>query len=92
MNLIALAAIDAQSDNPVKFRAKMSSVSAGGRVCNTFEQCAATIDEGLGIDYNGVSGRIDLSNTGDPTRAWFEVFHFDEEGDEVHEDPLEVTP
>jgi hypothetical protein len=50
-----------------------------------------TLGGGLGIDYNGRSGRVDLSSvTGDPVRAWFETFRFDEEGDEEPGEPLEV--
>jgi branched-chain amino acid transport system substrate-binding protein len=87
VNLIALAAIDAGTDNPVKFRARMSAVSTGGRVCTTFEECTDLLVRGLGIDYNGQSGPLDLSATGDPTRALFESFTFNEEGGEVHDEP-----
>ncbi len=91
VNLIALAAIDTQSDNPMSIRVNMASVSTGGRVCVTFAACAELLQENLGIDYNGLSGRLELSNsTGDPTRAWFEVFGFDADGNEVHDNPIEV--
>jgi branched-chain amino acid transport system substrate-binding protein len=91
VNLIALAALDAESDNPVRIRANMAAVSTGGRGCTTFETCAALVEQNLGIDYNGVSGRVDLSNaSGDPIRAWFETFGFDSSGNEVPQEPIEL--
>lgn len=81
VNLIALAAVQAASDAPNRIRANMASVSTGGRVCTDFVRCAERLREGLRIDYNGASGSVDLSSTtGDPTRAWFEAFTFDEDG------------
>jgi branched-chain amino acid transport system substrate-binding protein len=81
VNLIALAAVQAQSDSPQKIQANMAAVSDGGRVCDSFEGCAGNVLEGLGIDYNGLSGNVELSSTtGDVTRGWFEAFGFDEDG------------
>ena len=61
-------------------------------MCVTFASCASLVEQNLGIDYNGLSGRVDLSNaTGDPVRAWFEVFGFDADGNEVYDNPIEVA-
>ncbi|WP_133867364.1 ABC transporter substrate-binding protein [Ilumatobacter fluminis] len=92
VNLIALAATDAGSDSPVEIRRQMPAVSTGGRACTTFSACADLISRDLGIDYNGLSGRVDFSSvTGDPTRAWFEIFTFDTDGNEVSQSPIEVN-
>ena len=92
VNLIALAATDAGSDNPIEIRKQMAAVSTGGRTCTSFVACAELIGRDLGIDYNGVSGQVDLSSvTGDPTRAWFEVFTFDGDGNEVGQNPILVN-
>lgn len=92
VNLIALAATDAGSDSPVEIRRQMPAVSTGGRACTTFSACADLIGRDLGIDYNGLSGRVDFSSvTGDPTRAWFEIFTFDTDGNEVSQSPIEVN-
>jgi branched-chain amino acid transport system substrate-binding protein len=81
VNLIALAAVQAGSDAPNRIRANMASVSTGGRVCTGFAPCAERLEEGLQIDYNGLSGSVELSSTtGDPGRGWFESFGFDAEG------------
>lgn len=80
--LIALAALQAASDSPRAIADQMASVSAGGRICTTFGECADLIGLGLQIDYNGLSGNVDLSATGDLSRAWFREFRFDESGRE----------
>ncbi|NNE12680.1 MAG: ABC transporter substrate-binding protein [Ilumatobacter sp.] len=81
VNLIALAALVAGSDDPKTFRTNMASVSSGGRVCGSFDACATLLERGLDIDYNGASGSAELSNaTGDPVQARFEQFRFDSDG------------
>ena len=80
--LIALAARQAGTDAPRAIANQMASVSSGGRLCSTYADCAALIDQGLQIDYNGRSGAVDLSSTGDLSRAWFREFRFDESGRE----------
>jgi branched-chain amino acid transport system substrate-binding protein len=89
--LLALAAIQAESDSAADLRRTLPAVSTGGRFCTSFEACVETLGDGLGVDYNGRSGRVDLSSvTGDPVRAWFETFRFDEDGNEVAGESLEV--
>lgn len=80
--LIALAALQAGSDNPRAIADQMASVSAGGRICTTFAECADLLEQGLQIDYNGLSGNVDMSSTGDLTRGWFREFRFDDTGRE----------
>lgn len=85
LNLIALAAIEADSDNPLLFRRAMSQVSSGGRPCSGFAVCAGYLqDENFEIDYNGLSGPVNLSGvSGDPTRALFDSFKFHDDGTEI---------
>ena len=81
VNLIALAAVEAGSDAPTKFRAHIPAVSVGGRSCSSFQDCAELMADGLRVDYNGASGAVELSNsTGDLNRARFEVFRFNADG------------
>lgn len=92
VNLIALSALSAGSDDPTLVRAKMSSVGSGGRACASFESCADLIDQGLDINYEGDSGSVELSNSaGDPVRARFESFGFDADGVEVDSTEFEVS-
>jgi branched-chain amino acid transport system substrate-binding protein len=84
LNLITLAVIESDSDNPLQFRRAMSQVSSGGRPCTGFDVCAGYLREGLEIDYNGYSGPVNLSPvTGDVTRAFFDSFHFRPDGNEI---------
>jgi branched-chain amino acid transport system substrate-binding protein len=83
-NLIALAAVRAGSDAPLDIAGQIASVSVSGSICQTFAECADTVDSGLEIDYNGPSGVTDLlARTGDPARATFDRFTFDESGRDV---------
>lgn len=84
VNLIALATVVAGTDDPGDIKNWMAGVSGGGRQCTTFAACSLLLDQGLQIDYNGLSGNIELSNTtGDPTRGSFVQFGFDADGTEI---------
>ncbi len=91
VNLIALAAYAVGSDDPSDFATQIPSLTVGGRVCTSFESCAALLDEPLDINYNGPDGITDLLVVGDPDRARFDVFSFDETGRAVSEPPLIAT-
>ena len=80
VNLIALAAVRADSDAPGDIADEISSVSSGGSVCRTFADCVAAIDAGLQVDYNGPSGLTEIARTGDPSRALFDRFVYDADG------------
>jgi branched-chain amino acid transport system substrate-binding protein len=81
VNLIALSAAVADSDAARDIAAQMASVSSGGSVCRTFASCVEALDAGLQIDYNGPSGVTDLiPRRGDPSRAVFDRFVFDDTG------------
>jgi branched-chain amino acid transport system substrate-binding protein len=81
VNLIALAAMQAGSDAPGDIAGQMANVSAGGASCRSFAECAATFAESLDFDYDGPSGVTELIvRQGDPKRAVFETFAFDETG------------
>ena len=83
-NLIALAAVRADSDAPRDIARQLAQVSVSGSACETFAECVDTISSGLQIDYNGPSGVTDLLiRTGDPSRATFDRFIFDESGRDV---------
>ncbi len=90
VNLIGLAALQAESDAPEVIASQMSSVSAGGIVCQTFEECADQLERDLEIDYDGALGTTDLGRNGDPDRARFERFGFDDEGSDVDSRPITV--
>jgi branched-chain amino acid transport system substrate-binding protein len=80
VNLIALAAYSVSSDDPAEFASQIPALTVGGRVCVSFETCSALLDEPLDINYNGPDGLTELLVVGDPARARFDVFSFDDTG------------
>jgi branched-chain amino acid transport system substrate-binding protein len=92
VNLIALASIQAGSQVPASIAAQMASVSAGGSQCRSFADCSDRLGRGLQIDYEGPSGNTELSTrTGDPARARFEEFEFDQDGREESVSTFEIS-
>jgi branched-chain amino acid transport system substrate-binding protein len=75
--LIALAATEAKSDSPSAFSKHIIDVSEGGEKCTDFKSCADLLKQGKDIDYDGVSGPVDLGKTGSPTKATIGIFQYD---------------
>jgi branched-chain amino acid transport system substrate-binding protein len=78
--LIALAAEQAGSSAPDMIRDNMVSVSEGGTKCSTFADCKTLLEDDEDIDYDGVSGPIELSDAGDPTKATYDEWEFQADG------------
>ncbi len=74
--LTALAAIAAKSDNPTTFAPEIIKASEGGTACTTFEECSALAEKGEDFDYNGVSGPIEMGETGSPTKATIGIYKY----------------
>jgi branched-chain amino acid transport system substrate-binding protein len=85
VNLIALAAEQAGSDQPQAIADQIASVSSGGSVCTSFEICAETLSGGFQVDYNGPSGVTEIRVRGEPSRGRFDQFGFDDTGTDVWE-------
>lgn len=77
--LSALAAIAAGDDAGESIAAKMIETSKGGEKCTTFDACAKLLkdDKNADIDYDGVSGEIELGDTGSPTSASIGIYEYD---------------
>ena len=75
----ALAAIAAGDDSGESIASKLPSVTEGGEKCTTFADCAKLLedDANADIDYDGVSGPIELGETGSPTAASIGIYEFD---------------
>lgn len=76
----ALAAVAAGSDAPGDIARAMQSVTRDGEECTTFADCSALLADGTDIDYNGVSGPLDLTDVGEPEVGLFDVVGFDPTG------------
>ena len=88
--LIALAASIADSDSGANIAAVLPSISTSGQPCDTFVACAGAALEPRQINYDGPSGLTDIGSTGDPSRARFDVFSFDETGQDTWEKTILV--
>lgn len=80
VNLIALAALSAESTQPSDIAAMIPLVSDSGTPCSTFVTCQIAIEAGSNIDYDGASGAVAMSSNGDLATAVFGLFGFDESG------------
>jgi ABC-type branched-subunit amino acid transport system substrate-binding protein len=74
--LLALAAIQANTDDPDAIAEAMVAVSKGGTKCTTFAQCRELIENGEDIDYDGISGPIEFTDDGDPGSAQIGIFEY----------------
>ena len=85
-----MAAVRADSDAPSDIAGEIALVSSGGSVCRTFADYVAAIDAGLQVDYNGPSGLTEIARTGDPSRALFDRFVYDADGDDTFDRSVTV--
>jgi len=74
--LLALAAIANGGDDSAGLARQLVDVSRRGTRCTTFAACAGLLLQHEDIDYDGVSGAIDLDDRGDPTVASFAIEQF----------------
>jgi branched-chain amino acid transport system substrate-binding protein len=89
--VIALAAIAAGSDAGTDIGAAIPDVTRGGEKCTTFADCVALLEEGADIDYDGVSGPIEMSDVGDPTEATIGIFQYGPDNTYTRTDSLSGT-
>lgn len=73
----ALAAIAAGSDAGDAIATEVVGVTKEGTKCTSFEECAGMLEDGEDIDYDGVSGPIELGDTGSPTAASIGIYEYD---------------
>jgi branched-chain amino acid transport system substrate-binding protein len=71
--ITALAAQIAGTDNPAEIAKNINGVTREGEKCTTWEDCAALIEAGTDIDYDGASGPQEFSQNGEPTEASFGI-------------------
>ncbi|MET0954142.1 MAG: ABC transporter substrate-binding protein [Aeromicrobium sp.] len=77
----ALAAIAAGDDSGASIAKALPDVTKGGEKCDSFEACAKLLeaDPKADIDYDGVSGPIELGSTGSPTAASIGIYQYGED-------------
>jgi branched-chain amino acid transport system substrate-binding protein len=67
--LIALAAEAAGDDDGLALSKEIINVSKDGEACTTYADCLQLLKDGEDIDYNGISGPVDLNDTGSVSKA-----------------------
>ncbi|MGZ5369509.1 MAG: ABC transporter substrate-binding protein [Aeromicrobium sp.] len=72
----ALAAEAAKNDSGEAIASELVKISADGEKCTTYADCLALVKDGKDIDYDGVSGPVDLNKTGSPSKATIGIFEF----------------
>ncbi len=72
----ALAAEAAKNDSGEAIASELVNISRDGEACTTFADCVELIKAGEDIDYNGVSGPVDLNKTGSPSKATIGIFEY----------------
>lgn len=82
--ILSLAALSAQSHDPSDYVSKIQEVTKGGEKCYTYATCAAALTDETAtnddIDYEGLSGPIDLDDNGDITAGTYVVETYDNTG------------
>ena len=74
-----LAAVAADSTEPAAIRGKVREITGGPGEKYTFVQLAEAVKalrSGKRIDFDGVSGPLDLDRNGDPTASLYDIFQF----------------
>ncbi len=67
--LTALAAEAAGDDAGLALSKEIINVSKDGTACTTYAECDKLLKDGEDIDYNGISGPVDLNDTGSVSKA-----------------------
>ena len=77
--MAALAAIVAKDDSGPAISRALVDVSRGGVKCTSFAECLDVLDAGDDIDYDGISGPLDLTDAGDPDPAFYGLYSYNGE-------------
>jgi branched-chain amino acid transport system substrate-binding protein len=77
--LIALAAEKAKSTNGADIGSEIIGITKDGEKCTTFAACKAIIDKGGDPDYDGVTGTLNFTPSGEPGAGSYGVQVFNAE-------------
>jgi branched-chain amino acid transport system substrate-binding protein len=74
--LAALAATLAHDDAGIRVASQLRAASVGGIKCTSYAECLDVLVTEPAIDYDGISGALNLNAAGDPTSATYGVFTY----------------
>lgn len=83
LNLLALSANAAASDQATAFMPLARETASVGTPCSSYAECATAIAQSLNVDYEGISGSLDLDQNGDATSTLVWVRTFAPDGRQV---------
>ncbi|GGG11591.1 amino acid ABC transporter substrate-binding protein [Rhodococcoides trifolii] len=63
----ALAAEQAKSTAGTDIAANINSVTKDGTKCTSFQECLPLVQAGTDIDYDGITGELDFTDSGEPS-------------------------
>jgi branched-chain amino acid transport system substrate-binding protein len=92
VNIIALAAAVAGTDDPRVFSGEIVGVTSDGTKCASFAECQQLVADGQNIDYDGASGPLEFIPAGEPGEASIEIYSFNEQGQLVVLDTVQSVP
>ena len=83
--VLSLAALSAGSNNPSDYVSEIQGVTRDGAKCHSYATCAAALTDETAtnddIDYEGLSGPIDLNDNGDITDGLYAVDTYNAQGE-----------
>lgn len=74
--VLALAALAAGTTDGTAIIGQVQNVTGGGQKCFSYAECAELVSQGVDIDYDGVSGPLELNEVGDPTFGRYLVLEY----------------
>jgi ABC-type branched-subunit amino acid transport system substrate-binding protein len=92
VNIIALAAEVAGTDDPTVFKDEVVGVTKEGTACRSFGECQQLIADGQNIDYQGASGPLQFIPAGEPGTATIEIYRFNQQGSIEVVDTVQSQP
>ena len=82
--ILSLAALSAESNDPSVYVSKIQEVTREGAKCHSYATCAAALTDETtindDIDYEGLSGPVDLDENGDIKDGLYVVETYDAQG------------
>lgn len=90
--LIALAANQVGPDDHRALAGAISPTSIGGASCVDYDDCRRILADSLDVDYDGLAEfAIEIGSDGDPNRARYDQFVYDENGVDLTEGTMTVN-
>ena len=88
VNLVALSSVLAGSTIGLDMIGQVQQATANGSGCATFEECKTSFDDDLNFNYVGPTGILEINAEGEPVRASFVRFTYDETGRDEAQPPF----